>query len=75
MQELSPDEYKDILDENGEIAPPYLSSKERETLNLVKILQHARCDSAMRCFFCKGTMFFPIGSNFKCVHCNGKGWK
>ena len=75
MQELSPDEFKEILDENGEIAPQNLSRAEKEKLLFLEGILNARCDSGMRCQFCKGTRFYPPNSNFKCTYCNGMGWR
>ena len=75
MKELPPNEFQDILDENGEIAPSNLSMEEKGKLSLALMLQHAKSSAGMRCFACKGTCFFPPNSNFTCTACNGRGWK
>ena len=73
MQELSPDEFARILDDDGQLAPKNLTSEEKEKLCLALMMQHARCESMMRCNFCKGTKFFPPGGNFECPYCKGRG--
>ena len=73
MQELSPQEFQEILDENGEISPKYLSVKDREKIRLAKMIRNAKC-AGYKCTWCKGTGFQQNG-NVTCSHCNGLGFK
>ena len=75
MQELSPDEFARILDDDGQLDPKNLTREEKEKLCLALMMQHARCESMQRCYFCEGTRFYPVGGNFPCPYCNGTGMR
>ncbi|MBE6388300.1 MAG: hypothetical protein E7045_09640 [Lentisphaerae bacterium] len=75
MQELSPKEFQEILDENGEISPKYLSAEDREKISLANMIRNAKSAAGFRCMTCQGTGFCPVGGNITCSVCNGRGWK
>lgn len=75
MQELSPEEFQNMLDENGDLSSKHISKEDKDKILLTLMMQHAHCDSRMRCLFCKGSRFYPVGGNFVCPYCNGLGYR
>ncbi|MBQ7696646.1 MAG: hypothetical protein IJT50_16165 [Lentisphaeria bacterium] len=76
MQELTPKEYADLLNEEGELALEKMSDEQKLTLLLAKTVKASEGVAAAgtRCPFCKGSRF-QRGTDFTCFHCGGKGWR
>ena len=72
MQELSPNEFQEMLDENGEISAAYLSKEDKEKISLVRMIHHARGNARIKCNLCNGTGFSNNGRGpFECPRCQG----
>lgn len=76
MQELTPKEYADLLNEDGELLSDKMSDEQKLTLLLAKTLKSSDGASAggRRCSLCNGTGF-QSGSMFTCPWCHGKGYQ
>ena len=76
MQELTPEEYADLLNEEGELALEKINDEQKLTLLFAKTVKASEGVAAAgtRCPFCKGSRF-QRGSDFTCSFCGGKGWQ
>ena len=71
MQELTPKEYADLLNEEGELALEKMSDEQKLTLLLAKTLK-ASGGASLRstCSFCNGT---GKKNGWECTFCHGTG--
>ena len=75
MQELTPKEYADLLNSEGELVFNNMTDEQKVVLLLAKTLRPsdgARTTLGKRCNFCRGSGWTKGGA--ECVHCNGYGY-